>query len=705
MTNYVYGSLVRDTAGNGYNNWRCMIGYDLATTSTAVTIHMGNHRTRVMTGENLYPGYDSGHTTESGYIKIGGTTVYTATSWFDTGVNDNVSRTYTRTHSAQTVTLELSFTANNAMSTGASSYDYPTGYFSGTSTASTTVTIPARPSYAVTYNANGGTGAPASQVKWHDETLTLQAATPTRTQYKFLYWNTKADGTGTRYYAGASYAANAALTLYAIWQKAWDKPTLSNLSAVRCGQDGTPDECGGYLKVSVDWTIDSIQLITHQSDPQAFSVTASSAAHGQSWTDSGVPSGLSGTRTVVLGDGTARPDAAYALAASVTDANSSASASASLAVSATYAKPSLSVESCAVCDSGGTADPLGGYVAVRLAYSVTETDAQGAPTGLSIAYEDGGSAAFSPSAASGTVDDLDGPWGYAALPPTGGAKVGTATLSDKFNTVTCDVVAGATAYTPPSVSSLRCYRCDDQGAYADEGGFAAVEFDWAVFACGSQSASVSLKLMERDTGRTIATRSYTPSGTSGSAAYVLTPEPGDATSTDWTTGETVLLVADKVYTVTVSLSDPYAVAQGYEAISMAYYTLHARPGGHGIAFGQPSTMEAFEVGMEAYFNDGVHVTKGQTGGTAWDDLSGEKWGQYAQTTWYSLSRITKTVPTTSVDIADGTVSVMDSGDLLALLSQDGLAFYDVNGNETAFYGAAQMARRVTWNNLKGVRSA
>ena len=87
------------------------------------------------------------------------------------------------------------------------------------STATITVNVPAKPSYAVTFNANGGTGAPAKATKWYGETLTLSAVKPVRSGYRFLGWNTKADGTGTDYAPGQSYTANAALTLYAQWEE------------------------------------------------------------------------------------------------------------------------------------------------------------------------------------------------------------------------------------------------------------------------------------------------------------------------------------------------------------------------------------------------------------------------------------------------------------------------------------------------------
>ena len=86
------------------------------------------------------------------------------------------------------------------------------------SSAVLSVSVPAKPSYAITYNANGGTGAPTGQTKWYDEDINLQAGKPTRTGYAFKCWNTKQNGTGTNYNPSQKYSTNAGLTLYAIWE-------------------------------------------------------------------------------------------------------------------------------------------------------------------------------------------------------------------------------------------------------------------------------------------------------------------------------------------------------------------------------------------------------------------------------------------------------------------------------------------------------
>lgn len=71
--------------------------------------------------------------------------------------------------------------------------------------------------YTISYNANGGSGAPSSQTKTYETALTLSSAKPTRTGYTFKNWNTNSGGTGTSYNAGGSYTSNSAATLYAQW--------------------------------------------------------------------------------------------------------------------------------------------------------------------------------------------------------------------------------------------------------------------------------------------------------------------------------------------------------------------------------------------------------------------------------------------------------------------------------------------------------
>ena len=75
--------------------------------------------------------------------------------------------------------------------------------------------------YAATYDANTATGGDAptaqSKVPGVDLTLASDIGTLEKTGYTFTGWNTAADGTGAAYALGASYTADAAVTLFAQW--------------------------------------------------------------------------------------------------------------------------------------------------------------------------------------------------------------------------------------------------------------------------------------------------------------------------------------------------------------------------------------------------------------------------------------------------------------------------------------------------------
>jgi len=75
--------------------------------------------------------------------------------------------------------------------------------------------------FDITYNANAGaaavTGLPGKQTKIAGVTLDLSSGIPVRAGYTFKGWATSATG-AVVYASGASYTANAAVTLYAVWE-------------------------------------------------------------------------------------------------------------------------------------------------------------------------------------------------------------------------------------------------------------------------------------------------------------------------------------------------------------------------------------------------------------------------------------------------------------------------------------------------------
>lgn len=130
--------------------------------------------------------------------------------------------------------------------------------YSYTFTAATTLyAVWVRISYTVTYNANGGSGAPTEQTKDHGVALTLSPLKPTRSGYTFLGWAKSSAAQSAEYASGQSYTENAAITLYAVWDKTYQKPSIYNLTATRCNENGTPDDAGKCAKISFQWKTQS----------------------------------------------------------------------------------------------------------------------------------------------------------------------------------------------------------------------------------------------------------------------------------------------------------------------------------------------------------------------------------------------------------------------------------------------------------------
>lgn len=93
--------------------------------------------------------------------------------------------------------------------------------------------------YVISYDLNGATGtAPASQIKYHNQTITLREDIPTREGYIFLGWALSVSATEADYEAGSELLSgiNRDTIMYAVWQvKPWDGSIATGFA----GGDGT----------------------------------------------------------------------------------------------------------------------------------------------------------------------------------------------------------------------------------------------------------------------------------------------------------------------------------------------------------------------------------------------------------------------------------------------------------------------------------
>lgn len=165
--------------------------------------------------------------------------------------------------------------------------------------------------YTVSYNANGGSGAPANQTKTYGVNLTLSSTKPTRSLYNFKGWGTSASSTTVSYAAGASYTNNAAITLYAIWELAYVYPRITGFSIARCNSSGTLTEDGTYAKIVFNWATDyAISSITVKWKTET----------ATSWTSTTITaSGKSGSVSSIVGNGGLNNELIYSFEVVVAD--------------------------------------------------------------------------------------------------------------------------------------------------------------------------------------------------------------------------------------------------------------------------------------------------------------------------------------------------------------------------------------------------
>lgn len=232
-------------------------------------------------------------------------------------------KTYTKTHSSTSYTLTFKVKYKIGTTT------YTSGTLSGTS-----FTVSAKPSYAVTYNANGGSNAPSSQTKWYGESLTLSSSKPYRNGYVFYHWNTSSSNTGTSYSPGASYTGNQALNLYAIWNP--------NITYNANGTNVSSLPANATKTYGVTYTIPSTAPIRNGHQFRYWTTNADG-------TGTTYQAGASYTSNVAV--------TLYAQWLKVAD------------------PPTISSMKVIRCDANGTADDMGTYCLVQARWSVDTTSA------------------------------------------------------------------------------------------------------------------------------------------------------------------------------------------------------------------------------------------------------------------------------------------------------------------------------------------
>lgn len=204
-------SSVQSTYGGPYAKYTFSVTYS-SRTSTSIVIKatctgaLASSSSWLGTGKVLVAGIRVGGTWRTWTLKS------SSSSWSGT-TSHSASTSFTVTGLSNTTTALTGIQVRVTRSDGGGT----SGVLNARSVSN--ISIPANASYTVSYDANGGTGAPANQTKYNGTTLTLSSTKPTREGYTFVGWSTSSTATTATYQPGGSYTSNAALKLYAIWSK------------------------------------------------------------------------------------------------------------------------------------------------------------------------------------------------------------------------------------------------------------------------------------------------------------------------------------------------------------------------------------------------------------------------------------------------------------------------------------------------------
>lgn len=274
-----------DAYGAQQHNWRCWLGsWIKSEDNNGVTIR-AECRMQTLNGWN-YIGL-KGHVGAAAYGQWADGDPTNITVGANSSVTLCAKEMYVpKTHGQQSIDTRANIRINGA--------------YAGLSEAVLALTVAAKPSHTVSFNANGGSGAPGNVTKWWGESLTIPNMKPTRANYTFLGWSETADGT-VQYQPGQSYVgtSDSNYTLYAVWKLNSLPPTISSYYAYRCDAAGNAQDDGTYVKHVAVWHVDTAHDTSNQCTSLKFGYKDSSG-----WHDYDVvvaSSGTSGTSSILPG--------------------------------------------------------------------------------------------------------------------------------------------------------------------------------------------------------------------------------------------------------------------------------------------------------------------------------------------------------------------------------------------------------------------
>lgn len=298
--------------------------------------------------------------------------------------------------------------------------------------------------YTISYDATGGTGAPASQTKTHGTALTLSSVVPAREGYVFDGWATTLGGPAV-YQPGDSYTVDGDATLYAVWHLA-GAVINTVTSPVEIGGGGTVswNSFGPNFTYKLEISCADAPTVTIL---KGAGETSANFTIPSSWL-SHIVSSQTGTATATL----TTYDGDTALGSSVKTFTVTVPAS---------VVPSISSFTAAHTSTNATVAGWGKYTQGFSKANLSVSAVAG--TGATIA-----SVAFSGPSINQTGSDLTAQTGVLNMP---GVNTFTVTVTDsRGRTATATVSVTVFPYSTPVIIDIATMRADDDGTTNNSAG-------------------------------------------------------------------------------------------------------------------------------------------------------------------------------------------------------------------------------------------
>lgn len=242
------------------------------------------------------------------------------------------------------------------------------------------------------------------------------------------------------------------------------------------------------------------------------------------------------------------------------------------------------------------------------------------------------------------------------------------------------------AITSVTIGSATVIRVDSSSSTteSDEGEYAYISVPYTVK--GQAAATISMSVTaSADTGVTVPTVTSVSNQTKSQGSTKTGTFEAWATpcSTDKMYGFAVTVTAQNT-----SATQANKTAQRTLALPFAFFTMDVLAGGHGIAFGKPATRQAFDVGMEAYFDQDVNGS-GEVSATDENDAVHNLTEKVTCPENADMNvRVTKFTGTTQAYGLRATVTNPNNAlvghEIDLIISNDKLSVYDYTAGSTLF---------------------